>query len=86
MVDEVVCEVSQLKESGVFSCGSEVTESQREWLEPKHLSRVSTHNTSACLHTEKQIQRKHTEKTEDWLRCLKRDSYKTWNSRNQCAH
>ena len=29
MVDEVICEVSQLKESEVFSCGSEVTESQK---------------------------------------------------------
>lgn len=40
MVDEVIYEVSQLKESEVFSCGSEVTESPKEWLEPKHSEQV----------------------------------------------
>ena len=50
MVDEVVCEVSQLKESGVFSCGSEVTESQRGWLEPKH-SEQGVYTQYQCLLT-----------------------------------
>lgn len=40
MVDEVICQVSQLKENEVFSCGSEVTESRKEWLEPKHSEQV----------------------------------------------
>lgn len=73
MVDEVACEVSQLKENEVFSCGSEVTESQREWLEPKHSEQGVLHTIPVLAYILKNRSKENTlRKTEDWLRCLKR--------------
>ena len=74
MVGEVICEVSQLKESGVFSCGSKVTESQKEWLEPKH-SEQGVYTQYQCLLTYSKTDQKKTH----WEK--QKTGYAVWKGR-----